>query len=138
MLSESQFWIKWLVWAGAPSCWKTYGLPNTVSMASLHPSECAAIALSYTKSALELFQRGSPRGAFFRVTSSLTYWNLHWTVLKPYYVLPQHHKRLILGIISKKLFPLLSTQREGLRCSRLFHLISTSRPFWEYLLKTVY
>jgi len=33
-------------------------------------------------------------------------------------------------------FPLLSAQRESLRWSRLFdytsHLVSTSRPFWEY------
>ena len=29
-LSESQFGIKWLVWVGPPSCWKTYGLPDAI------------------------------------------------------------------------------------------------------------
>jgi len=142
MLSKSQFWIKWLMWAGASSCWKTYSLPDaTVSIhASLHPSERATIGsieLSHPKS-LEPFQRlrESSQYVLSSDSSSLVYWNLNWTVLKPY-ILPQRHKRLILGIQKKtKLFSLLSAQREDLRWSRLFdyttHLVSTSRLFWEY------
>jgi len=47
-------------------------------------------------------------------SSSLAYWHLRWTVLKPY-ILPQRHKRLILGIQRMELFSLLSAQRKDLR-----------------------
>jgi len=88
----------------------------------------ATIALDHPKSALESFQwlRRSSRCVLLNGSSSLIYWNLRWTILKPY-ILPQHHKRLISGIQRIELFPSLSTQREGLR-SRLFdytpHLVS--------------
>ena len=89
----------------------------------------ATIALGHPKSTLESFQRlrGFSRCVFLSDSFSLTYWNLHWTVLK-LYILLQHHNRLISGIQRTELFPLLSVQREGLRWSRLFdhipHLVS--------------
>ena len=90
----------------------------------------------HPKSALEPFQRlqRSLRCILSSDSSSLAYWNLRWTVLKPY-ILSQRHKRLILGI-QIELFPLLSVQSKGLRWLRLIeytlHLVSTSRPFWKY------
>jgi len=45
------------------------------------------IALDHPKLALEPV---AGILAFFRNSSSLAYWNLRWTVLKPY-ILPQHH-----------------------------------------------
>ena len=67
-------------------------------------------------SALKFFQRlrGSSRCVFSSDSSSLTYWNFRWTVLKQY-ILPQRHKRLISGIQRTELFPLLNAQCEGLR-----------------------
>jgi len=56
----------------------------------------ATIALS-PKSALKLFQWRSLWCVLSSDSSSLAYWNLRWTVLKPY-ILSQCHKRLILGI----------------------------------------
>jgi len=73
--------------------------PQFLSTVSLHSSERVTIALGYPKS-LEPFQR--LRG-FFRMTSSLAYWNLRWTILKP-----QRYKRLISDIQRTELFSLLS------------------------------
>jgi len=72
------------------------------------------------KSVLEPFQRlrGSSQCVLSSDFSSLAYWNLHWTVLKPY-ILPQRYKRLISDIQRIELFPLLNAQREGLRWSAL-------------------
>jgi len=36
ILSDSQFWIKWLMWAGAPSYWKTYSLSDASFHLRLH------------------------------------------------------------------------------------------------------
>jgi len=124
--------IQWLIWANALFYWKTYGCH------SFHPrlhyihqndypgsSEISAWILSLWRSSRCVLSSDS---------SSLAYWNLRWTVLKPY-ILPQRHKRLILGI-QIELFPLLSVQPKGLRWLRLIeytlHLVSTSRPFWKY------
>ena len=90
----------------------------------------ATIALDHPKSAFEPFQwLGYLRCVLSSNSSSLAYWNLRWTILKPY-ILSQRHKWLISGIQRTELFPLLSAQREGLRWSRLFdyilHLVSTS------------
>ena len=76
----------------------------------------ATIALGHPKSAFEPFQRlqGSSRCVLSSDSSSLAYWNLRWTVLKPY-ILPQRHKQWISGIQRTELFPLLSARREGLR-----------------------
>jgi len=112
------------------------GATVSIPSASLHPWERATIILN-PKSALEPFQRlqRSLRCILSSDSSSLAYWNLRWTVLKSY-IFPQRHKWLISSIQRTELFPLLSTQREDFRWSRLFdytsHLVSTSRPFWEY------
>ena len=76
----------------------------------------ATIALGHPKSAFEPFQRlqRSSRCVLSSDSSSLAYWNLRWTVLKPY-ILPQRHKQWISGIQRTELFPLLSVRREGLR-----------------------
>jgi len=67
--------------------------------------------------------------AFFRVTLPRWHTGTFVGLLKPY-ILSQCHKRLISGIQRTELFPLLNTQREGLRWSRLFdytpHLVSTA------------
>jgi len=57
---------------------------------------------SYPKLALELFQwlRGSSRYVLSSDSSSLEYWNLCWTILKPY-ILQQRHKWLISGILKE-------------------------------------
>jgi len=78
------------------------------------------------------------RGVFFRMTlprwhtRTFDYSNL-WTILKPY-ILLQCHKWLISSIQRTELFSLLSVQREGLRSTFDYtpHLVSTSRPFWQY------
>jgi len=113
---------------------QTSQFPSTVS---LYPSECIMIVLGHLKSALQPFQRlrRFSRCVLSSDSSSVAYWNLRWTILKPY-ILPQ---RLISSIQRTELFPLLSAQREDLRWSRpsiifdyIPHLVSTSRPFWEY------
>ena len=53
-----------------------------------------------------LTMRESSRCVLLSDSSSLAYWKLRWTVLKPY-LLPKHHKRLISGIQRTVLFPLL-------------------------------
>ncbi|EGI63374.1 hypothetical protein G5I_08245 [Acromyrmex echinatior] len=94
-------------------------LGNSTLLARLHQQSMlifATIALGHPKSAFEPFQRlqGSSRCVLSSDSSSLAYWNLRWTVLKPY-ILPQRHKQWISGIQRTELFPLLSARREGLR-----------------------
>jgi len=67
-------------------------------------------------------------------SSSLAYWNLCWTVLKPY-ILPQC-KWLILGIQRTELFVLLSVQHEGLRWSIILRTRFQHRGHFENM--TVY
>jgi len=66
-----QFWIKWLVWASALFCWKTYGLPDaTVSIYGFITSITNAqqIGSSHGNQRLTPFNDcGDPRGVFFRV-----------------------------------------------------------------------
>ena len=76
----------------------------------------ATIALGHPKLALESFQRlrKSSRCVLSSDSSSLIYWNLGLLNIFCHNVIN------ISGIQRTQLFSLLSAQREGLRCSRLF------------------
>jgi len=115
-------------WADAPFCWKTYGFPDaTISIHGFTTSAQRLLWVMLSKSAFEPFQ-------WLRCVLSSDSFSLAYSLdCSKAYILSQCHKRL--SIPRSKLFLLLSAQREGLWWSRHFdssHLVSISRPFWEY------